>query len=110
MKARYNVDVRINQEVTSIDRDAKTVTVKRVDSGETYTENYDTLVLSTGSTPIRPPIPGIDSARIMTLWTVPDMDRIRAAVKEAGARSAVVVGGALSGLKWPKTCIIRASR
>ncbi|NLT14869.1 MAG: FAD-dependent oxidoreductase, partial [Clostridiales bacterium] len=99
MRAKYNTDVRIRQEVTAIDRTAKTVTVKKLDTGETYTESYDTLVLSTGSSPLRPPIPGIDSERIMTLWTVPDTDHIRSFIKEKNVRSAVVVGGGFIGLE-----------
>ncbi|UOO38529.1 FAD-dependent oxidoreductase [Oscillospiraceae bacterium CM] len=99
MRAKFNVDVRVKQEVTAIDRTAKTVTVKKADSGETYTESYDTLVLSTGSSPLRPPIPGIDSKRIMTLWTVPDTDKIRSFIKEQNVKSAVVIGGGFIGLE-----------
>ena len=99
MRAKYNTDVRVKQEVVEIDRAAKTVTVKKTDTGETYTESYDTLVLSTGSSPMKPPIPGIDSGRVMTLWTVPDTDRIRDYIKEKSAKSAVVVGGGFIGLE-----------
>jgi NADPH-dependent 2,4-dienoyl-CoA reductase/sulfur reductase-like enzyme len=99
MRAKYNTDVRIKQEVSAIDKTAKTVTVRKTDTGETYTESYDTLVLSTGSSPVKPPIPGIDSGRVMTLWTVPDTDRIRDYIKEKSAKSAVVVGGGFIGLE-----------
>jgi NADPH-dependent 2,4-dienoyl-CoA reductase/sulfur reductase-like enzyme/peroxiredoxin family protein/TusA-related sulfurtransferase/rhodanese-related sulfurtransferase len=99
MRAKYNADVRIKQEVVSIDRVAQTVTVKHVESGETYTESYDTLVLSTGSSPMRPPIPGIDSKRIMTLWTVPDTDRIRETISTQSVQNAVVIGGGFIGLE-----------
>jgi L-2-hydroxyglutarate oxidase LhgO len=51
MRKKYNIDVRVKSEVTSIDRAAKTVTVRRADTGETYTESYDALVISTGSSP-----------------------------------------------------------
>ena len=95
--ARFNVDVRIESEVVSIDRIAKTVSVKH--GQETYTESYDTLVLSPGSSPMRPPIPGIDSDKVMQLWTIPDMDKIVEAVREKGAKSAVVVGGGFIGLE-----------
>ena len=93
MKSKFRVDVRVQNEVLSIDRANKTVLVKRVETGETYTEPYDTLVISTGSSPLRPPIPGIDSSRVQTLWTVPDTDRIRALVREQGVKSAAVIGG-----------------
>jgi NADPH-dependent 2,4-dienoyl-CoA reductase/sulfur reductase-like enzyme/peroxiredoxin family protein/TusA-related sulfurtransferase/rhodanese-related sulfurtransferase len=99
MRAKYNTDVRIKQEVTAIDKSAKTVTVRKTDTGETYTESYDTLVLSTGSSPLKPPIPGIESRRIMTLWTIPDTDHIRSVIKEKNVKSAVVVGGGFIGLE-----------
>lgn len=95
--ARFGVDVRVNSEVKCIDRKAKTVTVKNGD--ETYTESYDTLVLSPGSTPLRPRIPGIDHEKVMQLWTIPDMDKIVHEVRENGAKSAVVVGGGFIGLE-----------
>lgn len=97
MKDKFSVDVRTGNEVVSIDRTAKTVTVKR--NEETYTESYDTLVLATGSTPLKPPIPGINSPRIQTLWTVPDTDRIRTMVREQNLKSAVVVGGGFIGVE-----------
>ena len=73
--------------------------MKRLPDGETYQESYDVLVLSTGSSPVRPPIPGIESERIQTLWTVPDTDRIRSLIKEQNVRSAAVIGGGFIGLE-----------
>ncbi len=99
MRAKFNVDVRTKNEVVSIDREKKSVTVKRAEIGETYTESYDTLVISTGSSPLRPAIPGIESPRIQTLWTVPDTDRIRKYIKENGVKSAAVIGGGFIGLE-----------
>ena len=99
MKKKFLVDVRVQNEVLSIDREKKTVLVKRVETGETYSESYDTLVISTGSSPLKPPIPGIDSSRVQTLWTVPDTDRIRALVREQGVKSAAVIGGGFIGLE-----------
>ena len=65
-KRQYNIDVRTEQEVCAIDRSAKTVTVKRVNDGSTYTEPYDVLVLSPGQSPSSPVLsPG--SARLMCL-------------------------------------------
>lgn len=99
MKAKFRVDVRVKNEVLSIDREHKTVAVRRLETGEVYQESYDTLVLSTGSSPVRPPIPGIDSPRIRTLWTVPDADAIRNMIREEGIRSAAVIGGGFIGLE-----------
>lgn len=99
MKQKFNVDVRIKNEAISIDKDKKTISVKNEDTGEVYEEDYDTLVISTGSSPLRPPISGIDSQRIKTLWTIPDTDKIRALVKEQGIKSAAVIGGGFIGLE-----------
>lgn len=99
MKQKFSIDVRVRNEVMSIDRDKKTVTVKKLDSDETYEESYDTLVIATGSSPLRPPIPGIDSSRIQTLWTVNDTDRIRLAVMQQHAKTAAVIGGGFIGLE-----------
>ena len=99
MNQKFNVDVRVKNEVVAINRDTKTVTVRRGETGETYEEGYDTLVISTGSSPVRPPIPGIDHARIQSLWTVPDADAIRALIAEKHIASAVVVGGGFIGLE-----------
>lgn len=99
MRNKFNVDVRVNNEAISIRRSEKKLVVKRLDTGETYEESYDILVLATGSSPVRPPIPGIDSPRVQTLWTVPDTDRIRAMVQEQGIKTAAVIGGGFIGLE-----------
>ena len=99
MKAKFNIDVFVKTEVTAIDRAGKTVTVRDLATGAERAERYDTLVLSTGSSPVRPPIPGIDSPRIQTLWTVPDAERIRALVTEQGVKTAAVIGGGFIGLE-----------
>lgn len=96
---RFRVDVRIKNEVTSIDRDKKQVTVMNHAKGETYMETYDILVLSTGSSPVRPPIPGIDHPKVMTLWSIPDMDHIMDTIEQESVKSAVVVGGGFIGLE-----------
>ena len=99
MKAQFNIDVRIQSEVTSIDRENKQVVVKNLTSGDQYTESYDKLVISTGSSPIKPPIKGIDLENIFTLWTVPDTDDIKEFIEEKKPKSAVVVGAGFIGIE-----------
>lgn len=99
MFKKYNVDVRVDSEVTKIDRENKKVEVKKTKTGEIYSENYDVLVISTGSTPLKPPIEGIDSPGIFTLWTVPDTDEIKKFIRERNPRNAVVIGGGFIGLE-----------
>ncbi|MDD2295629.1 MAG: DsrE/DsrF/DrsH-like family protein [Eubacteriales bacterium] len=99
MRDKFNIDVRTLQEVTQIDREAKTVTVRNLQTEEIYTETYDVLVLSTGSSPLRPPIPGIDGERILTLWNVADTDRIKESIGGWNVKTATVVGGGFIGLE-----------
>ena len=99
MWERFRIDVRVQNEVTKIDRVKKTVTVRKTETGETYEQPYDDLVIATGSSPLRPRIPGIDTPRIKTLWTVPDMDEIRAMVQSGTLRTAAVIGGGFIGLE-----------
>lgn len=99
LRVKYGIDVRINNEAVIIDRANKKVTIKKASTGETYEESYDKLVISTGSSPLRPAIPGIESSRVHTLWTVPDTERIRRLVSEQGVKTAAVIGGGFIGLE-----------
>ncbi|MDZ8119205.1 FAD-dependent oxidoreductase [Pontiella agarivorans] len=97
MVSKFNLDVRTQSEVISIDRNAKTVTVKNLANGEQYTETYDNLVLSPGAAPVRPPIPGIDNPHVLTLRNLEDMDYIIQALENK--KSTAVIGGGYIGLE-----------
>ena len=99
MKMKFNVDVRTSNKVMEIHPEEKKILVRNVKTDEWYEESYDNLVLATGSSPIKPPIPGIDGDGIFTLWTVPDTDRIKAYIKEKKPRTAAVIGGGFIGLE-----------
>ncbi len=98
-KARLNVDIRINTEILSIDRKAKSVTAKDLRTGKEYVETYDKLVLSPGAEPVRPPLPGIDDEAVFTLRSVPDTDRIKDYLDSHHVRHAVVVGAGFIGVE-----------
>lgn len=99
MWERFRIDVRVQNEVTEIDREKKTVTVRKTETGEVYEQPYDDLVIATGSSPLRPRIPGIDNPKIRTLWTVPDTDEIRSMVQSGTIKTAAVIGGGFIGLE-----------
>jgi len=94
---RFRIEVRTRNEVVSIDRAAKTISVVDLDADRTYTESYDKLVLAPGADPIVPPIPGVDAAGVFTLRNLEDTDRIAEAMPHASR--AVVVGGGYVGLE-----------
>jgi NADPH-dependent 2,4-dienoyl-CoA reductase/sulfur reductase-like enzyme/rhodanese-related sulfurtransferase len=104
---RYAIDVRVFCEVASIDRSAKTVTVKNLESGKTYTETYDKLMLAPGAEPVKPPLAGIELENIFNLRNIPDMDRIKAFVDRNKPESAVVVGGGFIGLEMAENLVHR---
>jgi NADPH-dependent 2,4-dienoyl-CoA reductase/sulfur reductase-like enzyme/rhodanese-related sulfurtransferase len=97
LKALLNLDVRTRCEALRIDRAGKRVEVRDLNSGQIEWLEYDKLMLSPGAAPLRPPLPGIDDARILTLRNLVDMDRIAAAA-QAGQR-ALVVGAGFIGLE-----------
>ena len=99
LRARFNLDVRVLTEVISIDRTAREVRVRELTSGREYTQGYDSLVLSTGAAPLKPPIPGIERAGHFTVRNVPDVQRIMDWTKDCRACRAVVIGGGYIGLE-----------
>lgn len=97
--ARFNVDVRVLQEVTAIHPDKKTVTIQNLQTKTTYEESYDSLILSPGAEPVRPPIPGIDSKKVFTLRNIPDTFAIKDFIEKNGAKKAVIAGGGFIGVE-----------
>lgn len=100
LNARFGLDVRVNSEVTGIDRDAKAVSVHDLATGERYTESYDHLVLAPGAAPFVPPIPGVE--RALVLRNIADTDRMADAVDAVLARpapTAVIMGGGFIGVE-----------
>lgn len=95
---RFNIDVRVNSEVTGIDTVNKTVSVRTKD-GREYTEQYDKLLLSPGASPVVPPLKGIDSKGIFTLRNVNDTDNIKKYIESSRVKRAVIVGAGFIGLE-----------
>ncbi len=97
-RARTNIDVRTRQEVMVIDPERKVVSVRNHVTEVNYEESYDKLIMSPGSTPFVPPLPGADDPDVMVLWTMKDMDRVKERV-DSGIKSAVVIGGGFIGVE-----------
>ena len=106
-KRRFNIDVRLENEVLAIDREAALICVQNCKTGEIYQEHYDALVLAPGAAPIHPPLPGIDLPGIFALRTIPDSRRIREWITERQVKRAVVVGGGFIGLEMTENLVGR---
>ena len=98
-RERFNIDVRVGSEVTAINREAKTVSVREAETGRIYEEPYDKLILAPGAAPVVPAAVSLDSPRVFTLRTVEDALALRAFVTEKAPRRAVVVGGGFIGIE-----------
>ncbi|RQW62554.1 FAD-dependent oxidoreductase [Vibrio viridaestus] len=97
--ARFNVNVKTMTEVCTINREAKSVTVKNLLDGSTYDVDYDYLLLSPGASPVVPPIPGVDTPLTHSLRNIPDMDKIIQTLNTNQVKHATVVGGGFIGLE-----------
>ncbi len=106
-KRRFNIDVRVRQEALSIDREAKTVTIKRLDDGSEYVESYDKLILSPGARAVVPDLPGVDSDRMFTLRTVEDTFAIYDFIEHEKPRRALIMGGGFIGLEMAENLVNR---
>ena len=97
LHARFNLDVRVNNRVTKINPESKSIEVKNLVSGETYTESYDSLILSTGAKPRMIAIPGLERAHV--LRDVPDALRIKELVDSQKIKSAAIIGAGFIGVE-----------
>jgi len=97
LKAMLNIEVLTSTEAVEIDRQGKRVAIRATGTDEIRWLEYDKLMLAPGASPIRPPMPGIDDPRILTLRNLQDMDHIKTAAK--GAKKAVVIGAGFIGLE-----------
>ncbi len=117
LRESLDIDVRVGQDVTGLDRVARTVTVRDAATGREYTETYDALALCQGADPLRLSFPGIDLPGIHTLRNVADMDlikaRLDAALAAASARGraahVVVIGAGYIGVEMAENVVHRGA-
>lgn len=102
-KEKYNVDVRLQHEVTKINKDLKKVIYKNLNTGETGEYSYDKLVIATGASPVKPPFAGLDLENIFTLRSVESADQIKVAVSREDVKKATIIGAGLIGLEMAES-------
>ncbi len=106
LRQRYRLDVRTRTEVVSIDRADKSVAAVDLETGRSYTETYDKLIVATGASPSRPAIPGIDGPNVLELRDLADADRMHQRVLD-NSRRAVVVGAGFIGIEVAENLVRR---
>lgn len=98
LKVRFNIDVRVNSEVTEVNSLEKKVRVRMRDGREEETK-FDFLILAPGAKPLVPNIKGIENSKILTLRNMNDMDKIKEKLGSKNIKRAVVVGGGYVGVE-----------
>lgn len=94
MRQMYNIDVRINNEVTSINRKEKTVSIEGRED-----EAYDKLVIAIGAYQLRPDIDGVLAENIFTIKNLESIARIKDYISGMGAKNVLIIGGGLIGIE-----------
>ncbi len=88
----HHVELQLGTEVTGIDPSAHTVSLP-----DDTTVGYDKLLLATGSSPRRPPIPGADAGGVHYLRTIDDAIALSSLLNEGF--SLAIVGAGWIGLE-----------
>jgi NADPH-dependent 2,4-dienoyl-CoA reductase/sulfur reductase-like enzyme len=104
---KYDIDVRTLHEVTAIDLAQRQLTIRLTDTGEEALESFDQLVIATGSSPIRPPVPGITSDGVFGVSEMEEGLRLRKVLDQGRPRRAVIVGGGYIGVEMAEALLRR---
>lgn len=102
MRSMYNIEVRLNSEVTSINRAEKTVSIEGKEN-----ESYDKLVIAIGAYQLRPDVDGVLADNIFTIRNLETIEIIKAYIKDMGAKNVVIVGGGLIGIEVAEAFIMQ---
>ncbi|KDN59331.1 FAD-dependent oxidoreductase [Exiguobacterium sp. AB2] len=106
-KKRYQLDVLTRHNVTAIDKDAQTIMVENLETGETFTDTYDRLVLATGASSIIPPIPGVDSDNVFPIRNIQNAETTRHFVDATSPKHATIIGAGFIGLEMAEQLKLR---
>ena len=106
-RERQDIDVRTRHEVVGIDTEARTVTVHDLDAEESSVHAYDQLLIATGATPLRPPVPGIDAPGVFGVQTLEHGQQVLDALSERSPTRAVVIGAGYIGIEMAEAMLLR---
>jgi NADPH-dependent 2,4-dienoyl-CoA reductase/sulfur reductase-like enzyme len=101
------IDVRMRHEVVGIDTEARTVTVHDHDTDQRSEHGYDQLLIATGATPLRPPLPGIDADGVFGVQTLDHGQAVLDAMDARQPERAVVIGAGYIGIEMAEAMLLR---
>ncbi len=106
-KAVKGVTVHTRTLAERIDRQAKRLHVKNLETGQADSLPYDKLVIATGAKPFVPPIEGTDLEGLYGLYKLEEAQALRQAVEEGKVQRAVLIGGGLIGMETAEALVAR---
>lgn len=95
-KEKKNITVKTFHEAIALNDKEKTITIKNHETGETFEDNYDQLILSPGC---RANLLPVQSDRLFTLRNLVDTDKIEQFIKEKNVQSALIIGAGYVSLE-----------
>jgi len=103
--AQDGIKVQKNYQIEKIDVQSRTISGRKIGSGETFSDQFDRLVMATGAYPIRPKIKGIDLGNVFYLRSIFDADALFEKVKSERVRNVVIAGGGYIGLEMAESLV-----
>ncbi len=93
------IAVHTRHEVEAIDLGQREVAVRDLESGAARREGFDQLVIATGAEPLRPNLPGIDTAGVHGMAWMHDMLAVERDLQAREIANAAVIGGGYIGVE-----------
>ncbi len=106
LQEKYNIEVKLFNEVKEIDLEKGNILVEELKGGKSDREPFDKLMLSTGAIPMRPPVEGIDAKGIFGVNTLQSGLDLKKFITETQPKTAVVVGGGYIGLEMAENLVL----
>ncbi len=103
--AQDGIKVQKGHLIEKIDVQSRTVSGRKIGSGEAFSDRFDRLVIATGAHPIRPKIEGIDLGNVFYLRSIFDADALFEKIKSEKVRNVVIAGGGYIGLEMAESLV-----
>lgn len=94
-----NIQVKLKHEVVKVDFERQQIMVKNLETGSIWIDPYDRLMISTGTSPVVPPIPGINNEHVSVLKTMEDGLHMKERLLKPNISDVTVVGGGYIGIE-----------
>ncbi|NLC84819.1 MAG: CoA-disulfide reductase [Ruminococcaceae bacterium] len=104
------IEVRLFHEVTAIDPTNKAITGRRRDTGETFSDTYDRLLIAVGACPVLPSFPGINQPGVHSLRTIADGIALLEDLQRPETREVIIIGGGYIGIELAEAALAQGKK